>query len=65
MIFVKPKEGLKIRRPDTGSMLPEEGELVPDTPFWQRRVLDEDVTMIEKKESVVQTLAKKITGGDK
>lgn len=42
-MFVKPKEGIKIRRPDTGVHLDADGEFVPKNTFWARRVLDGDV----------------------
>lgn len=42
-IFVKPKAGLKIRRPETKAFLAEAGEKVPKNTFWARRLADGDV----------------------
>jgi uncharacterized protein DUF2635 len=53
-IFVKPKAGFKIRRPDTNSLLSEDGESVPKNTFWARRLLDGDVVeakAADKKDS--------------
>lgn len=57
-IFVKPKAGLKIRRPDTNSFLSEDGENVPNTTFWQRRLLDKDVELVEAKKEKQELEAK-------
>ena len=54
-MFVKPKEGLKILRPDTRKPLAACGEYVPKVSFWLRRVKDGDVILCEeavKKKSV-------------
>lgn len=48
-IFVKPKEGLKIKRPDTNRFLAPEGEDVPNSTFWQRRLTDGDVVLLAEK----------------
>ncbi|MDH4319874.1 MAG: DUF2635 domain-containing protein [Desulfobulbaceae bacterium] len=40
-IFVKPGPGLLVRKPD-GSRLAEDGELVPRTAYWLRRLKDGD-----------------------
>jgi len=42
-IFVKPREGMIILRPDTGRKLEASGEFVPKNTFWARRILDGDV----------------------
>ncbi len=44
-MYVIPKNGIIIRDPDLKTLLPEEGREVPDTLFWQRRILDGDVTL--------------------
>lgn len=41
-LYLKPKEGLIIRKPD-GSKLAAEGERVPRTSFWLKRLADGDV----------------------
>lgn len=43
-MFVKPKEGIAVRDPDTKRLLPEEGAEVPETGYWARRLRDGDVT---------------------
>lgn len=44
-MYVIPKEGMVIRDPDLKTHLPPEGRDVPDSPFWQRRILDGDVSI--------------------
>jgi hypothetical protein len=47
---VKPKEGIKIRNPDTGQLVPAEGIEVPDSDiFWIRRIRDGDAEKVESK----------------
>ena len=46
-MFVKPAEGRTVRRPDTLVHLAAEGEDVPMTEFWVRRLRDGDVTEVE------------------
>lgn len=41
-MFVKPKEGKQIRKPDL-TILAEKGENVPETPYWFRRLARQDV----------------------
>ena len=36
-MFVRPKDGLKVRRMDTKTLLPECGEDVPDVAWCRRR----------------------------
>ena len=45
--FVKPREGVKVRIPDTSQHLPSEGASVPATSYWLRRINDGDVTEIK------------------
>lgn len=47
-IFVKPKSGVKIRRPETKALLSPEGENVPNNTFWKRRIADGDVIVSQK-----------------
>ena len=58
-IFIKPKNGLKILRPDNGRFLRPEGEKVPNTTFWRRRIFDGDV--IETKQMSASKESHKIT----
>lgn len=46
-LYLKPKEGLTIRKPD-GSKLAAEGERVPRTSFWLKRLADGDVLPVEE-----------------
>ncbi|MBF0249963.1 MAG: DUF2635 domain-containing protein [Alphaproteobacteria bacterium] len=41
--FVQPADGLKVRDPEKGGHLPAVGREVPLTPYWRRRLKDEDV----------------------
>lgn len=47
-IFVRPRPGLRIRDPQTGTYLPEIGQLVPRDAFWLRRIADGDVQPVAK-----------------
>ncbi len=51
-IFVKPKEGLKVLRPDNGRALDPAGEAVPKNTFWMRRIADGDVVEVASKAEV-------------
>jgi len=51
-MFIKAKSGLKIRVPGTKLVLSEDGQTVPDSTFWRRRLLDGDVVPAEKPDSV-------------
>ena len=44
-IFVKPKSGLTVRKPD-GSKLAADGETVTRSSFWVRRLQDGDVVEV-------------------
>jgi hypothetical protein len=44
-MYVIPKSGIVIRDPDLKTHLPSEGREVPDTLFWQRLIMDGDVTL--------------------
>lgn len=44
-IFVKPKSGLKVVRPDTKQPIKPEGELVIKSSYWLRREAEGDVTI--------------------
>lgn len=48
-IFLKPKDGLKVPRPDSGRALNPEGELLEHSTYWRRRLADGDVTEVEGK----------------
>lgn len=45
LIFVKPLNGAKIRRPDTREFLKEEGEELERSSFWTRRQIAGEVSI--------------------
>lgn len=47
-MFVKPKQGLKVRDPVTRGFLPEGGAEVPPSLYWTRRLRDGDVETASK-----------------
>lgn len=49
-LYLKPKEGLTLRKPD-GSKLAAEGERVPRTSFWLKRLADGDVLPVEEAQA--------------
>ena len=42
-MFVQPEPGLRIPDPDLRDYLPVEGREVVDSPYWRRRIADQDV----------------------
>lgn len=44
-MYVQPAPGLSIRDPDLLDFLPPEGREVPDSDYWNRRVIDRDVAL--------------------
>lgn len=71
LMKIKPKEGLKIKRPDNGRYLNPEGEDVPKNTFWARRLADGDVVEVGAKApakseaKAAPSYEKKSSGGDK
>lgn len=55
-IFLKPAKGLKVRDPDRGDFLPDDGREVVLTTFWRRRLRDGDV--VEAKTQSSSSVAK-------
>ena len=56
-IKVKPKEGLKIVMPEVNRDLPQDGAVVESSTYWQRRLAEGDVVLIEEiKEEKQQPL---------
>lgn len=49
-VFIRPVNGAKVRHPDSKMHLKEEGELVEQSPYWQRRINDKSVVVVENKE---------------
>lgn len=58
-MFVKPKAGLKIARPDTRTVLKDEGEEVPANTFWRRRLIDGDVLLVSEAPKEISVAPKK------
>lgn len=51
-VKLKPAPGRRVRNPETGLPLDENGETVVRTVFWARRIADADVVVVGKiKES--------------
>lgn len=50
-IMVVPREGFKIVDPVLRDNLPPEGRVVADSIYWQRRIGDKDVTMVDPAKS--------------
>lgn len=48
LFFIRPRKGLKIADPTTGQYLPEEGQLMPRSGFWLRRLDDGDVEEVKQ-----------------
>ncbi len=46
-MFVRAAEGRRVRHPDSLALLREEGEDVPDTEYWFRRLSEGDVEIAE------------------
>jgi hypothetical protein len=42
-LFVTPKKGVVVRREDTLKPLSEQGETVPDSSYYRRRIADGDL----------------------
>ncbi|AIJ10530.1 MULTISPECIES: DUF2635 domain-containing protein [Edwardsiella] len=61
-MFVKPNNGLSVRCPIKGSLLPKDGAEVPDNTFWRRRLSDGDVVVVKSK-ATAKTDANKKPGG--
>lgn len=43
-VIAKPAKGLRVRKED-GTFLPEDGDTVIHSSYWQRRANDRDVTL--------------------
>jgi hypothetical protein len=50
-LFVKPKEGVKIRDPRTKKHLPESGLSVPATSYWRLAIAAGDVILIAENDT--------------
>ncbi|WP_265436091.1 DUF2635 domain-containing protein [Aeromonas media] len=56
-LYLKPNKGLSIRKPD-GSKLAAEGERVPRTSFWLKRLADGDVVNVKPAAKATNKKAK-------
>jgi hypothetical protein len=50
--ILKPVSGSKIRDPKTKEFLPEGGRLVEMTSYWNRRIQDGTVTVIDPQSAI-------------
>lgn len=50
-IFVTPKEGLSIVKPETAQHLKAEGEHVVQSTYWLKRIAEGDVILSLEKET--------------
>jgi hypothetical protein len=50
-MFVKPRNGLRVLRPDSRRPLPAEGAEVADDFYWNRRIAHGDVEVAEPPEA--------------
>ena len=57
-LYLKPKEGLTIRKPD-GGKLAAEGEQVSRTSFWLKRLADGDVVNVKPAAKATNKKAEK------
>jgi len=67
-IYVKPAEGRAAPDPEKDyQLLPEEGGLVPNNAYWQRRLKDEDVikTKAPEEASTPELVEPKAVKGSK
>lgn len=51
-LYLKPALGLVIKKPD-GSKLAADGEKVPRTSFWLKRMADGDVLSVEEAQAAL------------
>ena len=48
-LFLKPRSpGMSIRDPQSRQKLPDEGGRMPNTSYWQRRIRDKDVIVVDE-----------------
>lgn len=52
---IKPTTGRAVRDPVKGTLLPEEGADVENSPFWRRRLRDGDVERVTEKTARTRT----------
>lgn len=58
-IFIKVKEGLTIRDPETKQKIPAEGKWVKKTPYWIRRLAAKEVEVVKPPEKASEVSKKK------
>lgn len=63
-MYVKAAPGLVIRDPVFLDLLPPEGREVPESDYWQRRLLDGDVVKATPPASAPPAPASKATSSD-
>ncbi len=54
MLFLKAAPGRRVKDPDTLQLLAPNGEWKPETSYWHRRLIEEDVIVIEIEQPVTE-----------
>lgn len=55
-MFLKPAEGLDVPDIDRGGLLAVEGREVTPTTYWQRRIDDGDVVLVDPADTPVSSI---------
>lgn len=52
-LFVRPRKGFLVRKPRAqgSALMKPDGEKVPDTIYWRRRIVAGDVVLIEQQKA--------------
>lgn len=51
-LHLKPKHGLRVVKPGTGTPLAKEGEVVDDSTYWRRRLNADEVELVEEPKKI-------------
>lgn len=57
-MFVKPTPGLDVPDPERGGLLAAEGREVEPTTYWDKRIQDKDVELVQTPAPVVAKASK-------
>ncbi len=60
LLHVMPAAGLVVRDPVNRKPLPPEGDRVPATTYWHRRIAEGDVTVVQPADEPAPTPARRI-----
>lgn len=64
-MFIKPKNDLKVRDNVLKDFLPVEGREVADSGWWQRRLAEDAVEVVEAPKPLVKSSKIALKGDDK